>query len=156
SKLCTITLTSGTGTCNLPATGLPAGTAHLTATYSGSTDYATSASATTALTVGKAATKTSLTLSRAKVTYGKERTERLQVVVTAQRGGAPAGTVVVKAQLGRGRASTVCIIMLASGKGKCTLAARRLRAGTYRLTAYYLGRTDFARSATAAKLTVVR
>jgi hypothetical protein len=51
ATLCTARLASGTGSCVLPATGLPVGTAQLTASYNGSTDFATSTSAAASLTV---------------------------------------------------------------------------------------------------------
>jgi hypothetical protein len=153
--LCTITLASGGGSCALLAAGLPAGTAHLTAAYSGSADFATSVSAPRTLAVSKAATNSRLTRSRAKVAYGDERAERLTVIVTAPYGLTPRGKVVIKARR-RGRARTVCVITLAVGKGRCALSARELRVGIYRLVAHYLGGRDFTPSTAAAKIKVIR
>ncbi len=152
ATVCTITLTSGKGSCTLTATPLTAGTAHLTATYTGNTDFAPSTSAAKTLTVSKATTKTTLSLSATKVTYGHEQSERLTVSVAPQYSGTPTGKVTIKSGT-----VTVCTITLASGKGSCTLTATRLTAGTAHLTATYTGSTDFAGSTSAAKtLTVVK
>jgi hypothetical protein len=100
----------------------------------------------------EAPTVTTESLSAAKITDGREQTERASVAVTAKTGGPSAGKVTVKAG-----SATLCVITLRSGKGWCTLAARRLRPGTYRLTAAYPGSPDFAPSVSGAKtLTVVK
>ena len=100
----------------------------------------------------KASTATTESLSAAKVTDGREQAERVSVAVTAKTGGPPAGKVTVRAG-----SAALCVITLRSGKGSCTLTARRLRPGTYRLAAAYPGSPDFARSASRAKtLTVVK
>jgi hypothetical protein len=150
--VCTITLASGSGTCTLPATEFPAGTAQLTASYGGNTDFDPSTSAAVPLTVSPAATTTSLSLSAVKVTYGKEQAEHLTVTVTPHYSGTPGGTVTIKTGT-----ATVCTITLAAGKGSCTLTARKLRPGTYALVAAYPGGRDFTSSASAKKtLTVVK
>jgi hypothetical protein len=51
ATVCTATLVSGSGTCNLGATSLPAGTAHLTASYSGDPSNRVSTSAAVTVTV---------------------------------------------------------------------------------------------------------
>jgi Bacterial Ig-like domain (group 3) len=152
ATVCMITLASGSGSCTLPATGLPPGTAQLTAAYNGSADFAASTSPAAALTVAKAASKSTLSLSAARVTYGHEQAEHLTVTVTPQYSGTPSGKVTIKAGT-----ATICTITLASGKGSCTLTARQLRVGTYTLAASYPGSSDFTSSTSARKtLTVVR
>jgi hypothetical protein len=141
-----LTLAVDQANCTVSATRLPAGTWHLTASYSGSADLAPSASAAQILTVAKAASKVTLALSAARVTYGHEGSERLTVKVTGQYAGTPAGKVTVKS----GKV-TVCTITLASGKGSCTMAARKLPAGTRTLTAVYAGSGDFTGAASARK-----
>jgi len=148
-----LTLSAGHASCTVAATKLPAGTWHLTASYSGSTSLydgspglAPSTSAVHILIVAKATSKISLMLSAANVTYGQERSERLTVKVTGRYAGTPTGKVTVKS----GNA-TVCAITLASGKGSCTLAARKLPAGTRTLTAVYSGNGDFTGAASARK-----
>lgn len=100
----------------------------------------------------QAPTATAESLSTAKVSYGREQAERVSVAVTAKAGEVPAGTVAVTAG-----SAALCVIALRSGRGSCTLTARRLRPGAYRLTAAYPGGPDFARSVSRAKtLTVVK
>jgi hypothetical protein len=152
TALCTVTLVSGNGSCPLPATALPVGTAQLTAAYNGSAGFAPSTSAAKALTVARATSKTTLSLSVSKVTYGAEKAERMTVTVAPQYAGAPAGTVTVKAGT-----RTVCTIKLASGTGSCHLTAAQLPVGIQHLTATYNGSAGYARSTSAAKtLTVVK
>src|SRR6202012_6104830 len=100
----------------------------------------------------KAASKTALALSAAKVTYGREQAERLTVTVAPQYGGTPAGTVTV-----RSGTVTVCTITLEAGCGALTLPAPRFAPGSPLRTAAYTGGADFAASASAAKtLTVAK
>ena len=139
-----LTLAAGLASCTLPATRLPGGTWHLTASYSGSGWASTSAART--LTVAKAASKITLALSAAKVTYGHEQSERLTVSVTGQYGQTPAGKVAVKS----GK-TAVCTITLTAGKGSCTLAARKLPAGTRTLIAVYPGNHDYTGASSARK-----
>jgi hypothetical protein len=98
-------------------------------------------------------TSTSLRLSSAKATYGRERSERLTVAVSPRHGWTPAGTVTVKAG-----SVTVCVITLTSSPaGSCTLSAKKLKPGTYHLIARFPGGLGFAGSASASKtLTVVK
>jgi hypothetical protein len=146
ASVCVITLASGTGNCSLTARKLGAGTRQLVATYGGGIGFGGSASATEALTVAKAASTTSMALSAAKVSYGHEKKEHLTVTVSPQYGGTPAGTVTVKAGN-----ITVCTITLVSGKGNCTLSAKKLSKGTRHLAATYDGNTDFTSSTSATR-----
>jgi len=148
-----VELSAGRASCTVAATKLPAGTWHLTASYSGSTSpysdspgLAPSTSAAQTLTVAKAASKITLALSTAKVTYGHEQSERLTVKVTGQDAGTPSGKITVKSGT-----TTVCTITLASGKGSCTLTARKLPVGTRTLVAVYGGNVDFTGATSARK-----
>jgi hypothetical protein len=110
-------------------------------------------SASTSFTVGEATSTTALKLSAAKATYGHEQTEKLSVTVSPEYSGSrPTGTVRVKES-----STQLCAFTLSSGKGSCTLSAKRLKAGTYHLVATYGGGTNF-RGSTSAKetLTVVK
>jgi hypothetical protein len=147
ATVCTMTLTAGTGTCTASATGLAAGIYSLTATYNGDTNYAVSVSAASPVNVSKALSATSLALSKAAVTYGKETAEHLSAAVVPQYRGTPAGKVIVTA----GKATICAITLSKTGKGTCTLTARQLRAGTYLLTASYGGSPDFNGSTSAKK-----
>jgi hypothetical protein len=93
-----------------------------------------------------AGTATSLALSAAKIRFGHEQAEKISVKVTGRTGGTPGGKVTVKAG-----SATICVITLAHGKGACTLAARKLRPGSYRLTAVYGGSGTYAGSASRTK-----
>jgi hypothetical protein len=151
TTVCTITLASGAGSCRPAATKLPAGLVKVTASYRGSFVFGTSASS-IGLTILKAATKTSLTLAAAKVSYGHEQAEKLSVAVSPKYAGPAGGKVTIKA----GK-TTVCVITLKSGKGSCTLTAKKLPAGTYHLTAAYPGSADYASSAsTKQTLTIAQ
>ena len=151
TTICTITLASGAGSCTPTAAQLPAGTTQLTATYNGSADFNTSASAAETLAVSKATSKTALSLSATKVTYGHEQAERLTASVAPQYSGTtPGGTVTVKSGT-----TTVCTITLGSAKGSCTLSARKLPTGAHTLSASYSGSSDFTGSTSARKTLTV-
>jgi hypothetical protein len=151
TTICTTPLASGGASCALSARTLPAGPVTITASYNGSYVFGVSAS-TAGFTVVKDATKTGLTLSARKVSYGHEQAEKLSVAVSPQFAGTPGGRVTVKA----GR-TTLCVITLKSGKGTCALTAKKLQAGIYRLSAVYSGSTDYASSAaTGRTLTVAK
>ena len=153
TALCTITLSSGKGSCTLSATKLAVGTYGLVAAYGGSTDFHGSASVKETLTVSKATTKTAVKLSATKVTYGHEQVLHLSVDVSPQFPGTmPTGTVTVKEST-----TTLCTIKLSSSKGSCTLLAKKLKAGTYQLVATYGGSANFKGSTSAKEtLTVVK
>jgi hypothetical protein len=124
----------GVGRCSLTA-HIAAGTDYNAADgspQSFSVDQATS-------TVSRATSKTALKLSAAKVTHGDEGAEHLSVTVSPEfAGSTPTGTVTVKEST-----TTLCVIKLSLGKGSCTLSAKKLPVGTYRLGATYGGSADF-------------
>jgi len=92
---------------------------------------------------------TALKLSAAKVTYGDEQSETLSVGVSPQNSGVtPTGKVTVKEDR-----TTLCTIVLSSGKGSCTLSAKMLNVGTYHLVATYEGSKN-VRPSTSAKETL--
>jgi Bacterial Ig-like domain (group 3) len=97
------------------------------------------------------ATRTALSLSTARVTYGHEQSLRISVAVSAGIG-LPFGTVLVDAG-----ATVVHPILLASGAGSYTLGSRQLKPGTYHLVARYVGDPYFQRSTAGQRtLTVVK
>jgi hypothetical protein len=97
----------------------------------------------------KAASVTSLALSKSSVAYGQENGEKLTVKVTSPLGGIPSGTVTIKVS-----STVVCTIPLVKGTGSCTLSAKRLAKGTYSLTAAYGGATYYAGSSVIKTLKV--
>jgi hypothetical protein len=97
-------------------------------------------------------TATSLALSSAKAAFGHEQSEKLTVSVKAARYGPATGSVTISA--GKAR---ICAITLRSGRGTCTLSAKRLAPGVYRLVASYPGDGKFAKSVSPGRrLTVVK
>jgi Bacterial Ig-like domain (group 3) len=150
--VCTATLSAGRGSCTVPAAKFSPGTVKVTASYGGATGFAPSTAAEKSFSVARAESRTSLSRSVIKVTYGHEQSEKLSVAASPQYSGAPSGKVTVKSG-----STTVCTITLKSGKGTCTLSARKLRTGRWHLVADYTGNSDFAGSASPPKtVTVVK
>jgi hypothetical protein len=152
AAVCTVTLTSGTGSCAIPATKFGPGSVSVAATYAGSASLLPSVSAVKGFTVTRASSKTALALSAGKTTYGHEQSLRFSVSVAPQFAGTPSGQVTVKTG-----ATVLCTIRLAAGKGTCTLSPKRLPVGKYALVASCGGNADFTRSAAPDRtLTVVK
>ena len=95
-------------------------------------------------------TSTSLSLATSQVTYGHEQSAKLSVAVTPEAGGIPTGKVTLKAG-----SAGLCTITLGGGTGSCTLAAAKLRSGTYNLTASYSGDTVYNGSTSAQQALTV-
>jgi spore coat protein U-like protein len=144
--ICVITLRSAKGTCSPSPARLAAGRHQITAIYGGSGDVASSASAARTLSVAVASSKTTLSLSAGRVTYGSERSEKISVKVAPRYAGTPGGTVTVKAN-----GATLAVIRLKSGAGSYTLSANRLLAGDYSLVATYGGSANFGHSVSVKK-----
>jgi hypothetical protein len=85
------------------------------------------------------------------VTYGHEQAVQFEASVTSGASGTPSGTVTI-AEAG----ATLCSFTYPTADS-CTIAATKLPAGTYQVTASYGGNTDFAASAsTPQQLTIGR
>jgi hypothetical protein len=152
AAICKITLKAGTGSCALPAVRFAPGPVKVAASYGGAPGFGRSATAAKTVTITKAGTKTTLTLSAATVRFGHEQAERLTVTVAPRYAGTPGGRVMIKAGT-----ATVCDIALKSGRGTCALTAKKLPVGTYHLVATYAGNADFTTSVSVRKtLTVTR
>ena len=96
----------------------------------------------------KSASKTVLTLSATKVTYGDEQVEKLSVTVSPEFAGpTPTGKVTISETK-----TTLCVITLSGAKGSCRLSAKKLKVGTYDLVATYGGSSNF-KGSTSAKET---
>ena len=144
---CQVTLSSGKGSCTLPAAYFTAGNHQMVATYNGSSNFRRSASAKMTITITTATTTTSLKLSAAQVTYGHEQVEQLTVTVSPQYPGTtPTGTVTIS--------GANCQVKLSSGEGSCTLPAAYFTAGNHQMVATYNGSSNFRRSA-SARMTIV-
>jgi Bacterial Ig-like domain (group 3) len=150
--VCVARLAGGKGSCTVPATESGAGRVTLTAAYGGAAGFAASTSSARTFTVTRASSKTSLTLSAARLTYGHEQAGRLTVRVTPRYAGTPTGKVAIKAD-----GTLICTITLASGRGSCALTAKQLRAGSYTLIASYGADRNFTASASGkTTLTVLK
>jgi Bacterial Ig-like domain (group 3) len=154
--LCTISLKAGRGSCAVPAQKFAPGPVSVTASYGGASGgasgFAASVSAARTFTVTGAATRTRLTLSAAKITHGREGSERLTVTVVPRHAGTPSATVSVTPG-----STSACVIKLSKGRGSCPLSASHLNPGTYHLIAHWPGNADFTPSAsTPVTLTVIR
>jgi hypothetical protein len=150
ATLCSIELTGGRGSCTLAATRLPAGTYHLAAYYGIHAGFASSHSGQATLVIAKSATATRLALTHPAVPYADEPAELIKVSVTPRYAGIPAGSVAVKT----GR-TLLCTILLSARKGSCSPPARRLKPGSYWLTARYGGCAIFSPSRSARALLVI-
>ena len=130
-----------TYTCSIPSA--VAGTYSATADYPGDSNYGPASG--TDDTADVVAATVTLNLSAAKVTYGKEKTEKLSVTITP----APAtGTVTISYF-----PTTLCSINLSAGKGSCSLSNAQLAAGTYSLVATYAGEESAQKLLIVAKAT---
>jgi hypothetical protein len=137
--VCVIKLAAGKGSCVLSAAQLSAGTYHMVAIYSASSDFKSSGSHTETMRIARASTRTGLGLSAGNVTYGGEQAERFSVAVYPQFAHLrPTGTVSLT-RAGR----TLCVIGLSSAGGSCTLSSAELGAGGYQVDAQYTGSSDF-------------
>jgi hypothetical protein len=81
-----------------------------------------------------------VSLAHSTITYGKEQSQKISVKVTAS-GAVPGGTLNVLSGT-----HLICAVPLKSGKGSCTLSAKRLAKGTYHLYARYPGSFGFGTS----------
>ena len=148
--VCVVHVTNSSGTCQLAPTQLPAGTAQLTANYSGG-PTSTPASAPLSLTVAKVPTKVTLALSRLKVGLASERLVQVSATVTPLYIGDAPGLVVIKLASGR----SLCVVSLrpAPGvsQGSCSLSDGQLAQGTASIEASYLGTDTFAGATSAPR-----
>ena len=124
TTLCVVKLSAAKGSCTLTGSALPTGAYGVYATYSRNADFVGSTAPKETLTVARATTTTTLTLSTAKVTLGHEQAARFSVTVgdSFAAGPKPAGTVTIKKST-----TTLCVIKLSAGKGSCTMAGSKLQ-----------------------------
>jgi hypothetical protein len=140
-----VAVASGKATCTTSYPGV--GSQAITATYSGDTNFAGSASTTVTQAVNQAATTTTVTSSANPSRVHQSVTFTATVAVTAPGAGAPTGTVTFKdgtTTLGTGTLSTT------SGVTTATFATSSLPQGAQSITATYGGDTNFAGSTSAA------
>jgi hypothetical protein len=149
---CTVTLSSGTGSCTIPDTELPAGGPDaVSATYGGDTNLGgSSGNAGTGVTVGKDTSATTLTATPGTEAYGAEATTQFHVAVTTGNGeNLPATGETVTVHVG----TVSCVATLTQGSsggaGNCTIANTALPVGPYTASATYGGDADISASPSA-------
>jgi hypothetical protein len=144
---CTNVPLTATVTCKGTTAILADGTHVVVLAYSGQGDFASSASASLALTAVKRSTTTTLALAKTSVTYGHESAEKFTVSASHVGSVYPTGKLAVR--IG---GTAVCTITLGKGTGSCTLANTRLRAGAYTFVAVYSGDGNYNGSDSAKKV----
>jgi hypothetical protein len=91
-----------------------------------------------------------LAANKATVQFGHEQSAQLAINVKPETGGTPAGNVTIKAGH-----TTMAVVTLKSGKATWTFPPKKLRPGTYQLTASYASSNGYAPVTTAKKKLVV-
>lgn len=140
---------SGAGKFTLPAT-LSVGAHTVSVRYDGSDSVDPSGTASQKLTVAKAKSTVTLTLSKSKLAHGKSET--VKVTVGGHSGGAyPTGTVTVTAKVG-GATTTHKVTLKAGAKGKLSFSITLpKKKGTASVTAAYAGDANFKAATSAHK-----
>jgi ketopantoate hydroxymethyltransferase len=153
---------SAVATCSLTAYELAAGAySDVFATYipgipsssNSSYTYVTSSSTVQAFSVGSAnTTRTTVSESPTKVTYGHESASLLSVTVTTHDGGAVPNGEKVTVHVG----AITCTAALKGGKGACSVAKTALPVGSYPVSATYGGDANLRGSSgsSVSRLTV--
>jgi len=142
---CTITLSSGNGSCSVVFT--TAGPRLLTATYSGDANYAgSSGTAIHTVSTGTVSTTTTINFDTLDPSTPGQLVE-VNVTVSGA-GGTPSGTVTITG------ADTNCTITLAGGSGSCDVLFNT--AGTRAITATYSGDAYYESSSDTASHTVTK
>ncbi|MFF3753503.1 Ig-like domain repeat protein [Streptomyces sp. NPDC002018] len=141
--------TSGAGTFKLPAS-LSVGAHTVSVQYQGTDFVEPSGVASQKLTVVKAKTTTSLTLSKTKLARGASQT--VKVSVAGHSGAAyPTGTVTVTAKAG-GKTTTTKVSLTAAKKGVLSFTVKLPKVkGTATVTAVYAGNGNFSASTSPKK-----
>ncbi len=152
--VCTITLSSGPGSCHLAATQLAVGTVkNVVATYSASGNFAgSSSSPASSFAVSKDATTTKVSEAPTTVASGEESAAVFTVTVTTAHSEAVPSKETVKVTVG----STSCTVQLSAGTGTCKIANSALAVGSYGVSAAYSGDANLSSSSgtSATNLTV--
>ena len=142
SASCPVTLVSGAGSCVLTST--VSGNKTLTASYSGDTAYKTSSN-TTAHTVNKAASNTTITNHTPDPSIASQ-SYTVSITVSGSYG-TPIGNVSISDGSGGN-----CSVTLSAGAGSCALTSTT--SGSKSLTANYAGDTTYNTSSANATHTV--
>ena len=96
------------------------------------------------------AASATLATNTAMVKFGQEQLAQLTINVKPKTGGTPAGTVTISAGQ-----TTLAVVPLNRGKATWTFPPKKLRPGTYRLTATYASTNGYDPVTSAKKKFVV-
>jgi hypothetical protein len=102
------------------------------------------------VSVESPAASATLATNTATVKFGQEQSARLTIKVRPKTGGTPAGTVTVNAGQ-----TAIAVITLKHGEATWTFPPKKLRPGTYQLTAAYASSNGYNPVTTAKKKFVV-
>jgi hypothetical protein len=102
------------------------------------------------VSVESPAASAGLSSSKGTVKFGHEQSARLTVTVKPRTGGTPAGKATIKA----GK-TIIAVVTIKRGKATWTLPPKKLRPGTYQLTARYASSNGYKSVTTAKKKLVV-
>ena len=141
---CTITLTGGSGNCNVVFN--TAGTKTLVAIYSGDSHYTSSASTTTHTVISPSTSSTTTITAQTPNPSAPGQTVSVSVKVSGS-GATPTGTVAITGT------DSNCNITLASGTGSCNVSFSST--GTKTITATYSGDLTYGSSTTSKSHDVV-
>lgn len=148
TPLATVAL-DATRQATLTTSSLAVGAHPITAVYGGDAGFATSTSPVLTETIGKAATKTTVTSSASPIIHGVPVTFTATVTVVAPGGGTPTGTVTFLDGV------TVLGTATLDAAGQASLTTGALIAGTRSITARYAGDASFATSTSPARIETV-
>jgi large repetitive protein len=134
TTLCTITLSSASGSCRPASGAVPAGSYTATAIYNGNATFVPS-SGTTPWKVSQASVTVALGYN-GSVAYGNESALQFTVNVKPETSGTPTGTVKIEDSSN----DMLCTITLSASAGTCSPASGTVvSAGKYQVTAEYAG-----------------
>jgi len=154
--LCSIHLYRGTGSCSPAANALAAGSYKIAAHYPGDKNFKPSTSSWRTLTVLRHSSLrnpfVTLSLSSSTVTYGNEHVEKFSVKVTAGAPGTGMPTGYVGVESGT---RMLCFTYVYRGTGSCSLAAKALAPGSYKVVALYGGDLNFKPSRSSRRTLTV-
>jgi hypothetical protein len=152
--LCRFDLSNGAGHCSIGNKALPPATYSVRAFYSGNANFRASFSGIKRLEVERDSTRATLSLSRSKVTYGRESAEVFHASVSPVTAGLGYATGVVDVYTGD---RVLCHFSLSRGAGHCSLGNRQLGTGGYQIEAHYRGNADLSPTVAPSRhLAVVR
>ena len=149
TKTCIISLTSGSGSCNISLDAI--GDWTITGNYSGDSNFNTSTDSVTQ-TVGKVSSVTTIAATPSPSVKGQSVTFNVTVAKTGPGSGTLGGSVNVTASKTGITDKTCTIADISSGSGSCDITLDVV--GGWTVTAAYIGNADFKSSSDSMDHTV--